>query len=207
MGTNGGYIETKNQLGERNAYLGTVNATNGGLSSVLALYNNSGTPYVSAGIRGDTGEVWGKDKSFIIPHPNNENLMIRYTALEGPEAAIYTRGTIDLVSGNAYVSLPEHFAVMANPSSITVSLTPRAAESKGVAAVEISGQGFRVVELFQGTGNYAVDYLIHALRSGYENREVYLSRTRKNQALSFTPEGKTPTESFEDYLPTEAQRQ
>ena len=132
--------------------------------------------------------------------------MIRYTALEGPEAAIYARGTINLVSGNAYVSLPEHFAAMANPSSITVSLTPRAAESKGVAAVEVTGQGFRVVELFQGTGNYSVDYLVHAIRNGYENQEVYLSRTSANQALSFTAEGKTPSESFEDYLPTGAQK-
>lgn len=158
-----------------------------------------------AGINGNTGDVWGRTKSFIVPHPKNEALMIRYTALEGPEAAIYARGMINLVSGNAYVSLLEHFVAMANPSSITVSLTPRAAESKGVAAVEVTGQGFRVVELFQGTGSYSVDYLVHALRSGYENQEVYLSRSKVSQALSFTPEGKAPSESFEDYSPTDIQ--
>jgi hypothetical protein len=177
------------------------------LSGGIWVSDNHATPVYSAGINGRTGDVWGRTKSFIVPHPQNENLMIRYTALEGPEAAMYTRGTINLASGNAYVSLPEHFAVMANPSSITVSLTPRAAESKGVAAVEVTGQGFRVVELFQGTGNYSVDYLVHALRSGYENQDVYLSRTRENQALSFTADGKVPSESFEDYLPSSAPRQ
>lgn len=172
------------------------------LSGGIWVSDNHTTPVYSAGINGRTGDVWGRTKSFIVPHPQNENLMIRYTALEGPEAAIYTRGTISLVSGNAYVSLPEHFAAMANPSSVTVTLTPRAAESKGVAAIEVTGQGFRIVELFQGTGSYLVDYLVHALRSGYENQEVYLSRARASQA--FTPDGKTPSESFEDYLPVDA---
>jgi hypothetical protein len=67
--TEGGIIETRNYLGGRNTYLGTVNAAAGGLSGTLALYNNEGNPYESAGINGKTGDVWGQSKSFIVPHP------------------------------------------------------------------------------------------------------------------------------------------
>ena len=170
-----------------------------GISGGINVFDNSQQHGPSAGIDGRIGDVWGRTKSFIVPHPKDENLMIRYTALEGPEAAIYARGTVNLVSGQAYVTLPEHFSVMANAPSITVSLTPRAAESKGVAAVEVTGQGFKVVELFQGTGDYSVDYLVHALRSGFENRAVYLSKTKPEQASS-SPDGAAPIETFEDYL-------
>lgn len=177
-------------------------STVGNYSGGIWVSDNTGQPVYSAGINGSNGDVWGRTKSFIVPHPKDENLMIRYTALEGPEAAIYTRGTVNLVSGQAYVTLPEHFSVMANAPSITVSLTPRAAESKGVAAVEVTGQGFRVVELFQGTGDYSVDYLVHALRSGFENHQVYLPRTRPEQASSSSPNGTDSSETFEDYLPS-----
>ena len=76
--------------------------------------------------------------------------MIRYTSIEGPEAAIYLRGKMRLVGGRANVEFPDHFKAMAVPSSITVSLTPRSLDSNGLAAVEVSASGMQVGELAKG---------------------------------------------------------
>ena len=100
--------------------------------------------------------------------------MIQYASLEGPEAAIYVRGTAELVDGSAYVEFPEHFSAMAVPSSITVTLTPRSTASLGLAAVDIRADGIEVGELGSGMGSYSFDYLVHAVRKGFEDYEVYL---------------------------------
>ncbi len=100
--------------------------------------------------------------------------MIQYASLEDPEAAMYLRGTAELVNGSAYVEFPDHFSAMAVPSSITVTLTPRSARSMGLAAVEVTGDGVEVSELAGGAGNYSFDYLVHSVRKGFEDHKVYL---------------------------------
>ena len=84
------------------------------------MFNSSGTP--TAGMGGDSGNAYGITKSFIVPDPTNSDRKIKYTSLEGPEAAIYFRGTTTLASGITYVQFPDHFAAMAVPSSITVTV-------------------------------------------------------------------------------------
>ena len=112
----------------------------------------------------------------IVDDPNNSSRMIKYTSLEGPEAAIYVRGTANLVSGQGQIEFPDHFSVMAVPSSITVSLTPRSASSMGLAAVSVSSQGIDVAELGGGTNSYSFDYVAYAVRKGFEDFEVYLTQ-------------------------------
>ena len=199
----GGYLEI---VGE---YLGpavrlSTQVNDGGGSAVF--FNGANEP--KAGIRGDTGEVWGAWKSFIVPHPNNEDVMIRYTALEGPTPDMYIRGSVVLSAGRATVEFPEHFAALANPENITISLTPWSADSLGVAVDYSDQKGFQIVELHQGAGEYRVDYVVHALRAGYEDYGVYLSRydtassTTKSVVLS-GEQGEVeiaPRESFLDYL-------
>ena len=102
--------------------------------------------------------------------------MIKYTSVEGPEAAIYVRGTANLVSGQGHIEFPDHFSVMAVPSSITVSLTPRSASSMGLAAVSVSSQGIDVAELGKGANSYSFDYVAYAVRKGFEDYEVYLTQ-------------------------------
>ncbi len=116
------------------------------------------------------GLVFGITKSFRVPDPNNPERMIRYTSVEGPEAAIYTRGTAELVRGHTYVEFPEHFAAMAAPNTVTVTLTPRSAESLGLAAVDVTTAGFEVAELLRGSGSYDFDFVAYAVRKGFEER-------------------------------------
>ncbi len=106
--------------------------------------------------------------------------MIRYTSVEGPEAAIYIRGTLELVDGHAHIQFPDHFSSLAVPSSITATLTPRSALSKGLAVVDTGPNGIEVMELSGGTGNYSFDYLVHAVRKGFEDYQVYVPKDQVN---------------------------
>ncbi len=157
------------------------NRSTGGLVSV---FNSSGD--ATAGMGGDSGLVFGTTKSFIIPDPNRSDRMIHYTSLEGPEAAIYVRGTATLASGEAYIEFPEHFTAMAVPSSITVTLTPRSAISMGLAAVDVTADGIGVDYLAGWTNTYSFDYVAYAVRKGDENYQVYLSKEKAKQLTGAT---------------------
>ncbi len=154
------------------------------LGGRLEVYNSFGTQ--TAGLNGDTGLVFGSLKSFIVDDPNNSSRKIKYTSLEGPEAAIYVRGTANLVSGRAYIGFPDHFSAMAVQSSITVTLTPRSARSMGLAAVSVSSQGIEVAELGGGRNSYTFDYVAHAVRKGYEDYEVYLTKEQASELTGQT---------------------
>ncbi len=174
--------------------IGTSNSGSGGIWTVG--YNGSDNVYIShadqypdegaiflfdengdqnMGLYGN-GDFWALgEKSFIVPDPQDATRRIKYTCLEGPEAAMYVRGTASLVDGRAVIDLPEHFVSLADESSITVSLTPRSFDSKGLAAGEVNSGRVEVGELFGGKGNYRFDYVVYAVRNGYENYQVYIN--------------------------------
>lgn len=123
----------------------------------------------------DKGVVYGDVKSFRVPNPNQPGTDIVYASLEGPEAAAYIRGTAHLVNGRATITFPDHFKAVATLPGMTVQLTPNSADSLGLAVVSKSLDGVEVRELMQGTGSYDFDYLVTAVRQGYENYEVIRS--------------------------------
>ena len=176
---NGGAFILNDAGGNRKVYLGVSN--NGGLVGVS---NAIGT--LTAGMNGSTGQVFGNSKSFIVADPSDSRRMIKYTSVEGPEAAIYVRGTATLTSGKAYIGFPEHFAAMAVQSSITVTLTPRSAISMGLAAVDVTANGIGVAGLAGGTNSYSFDYVAYAVRKGFENYQVYLSKEEAQQLTGTT---------------------
>jgi hypothetical protein len=114
----------------------------------------------------------GGIKSFRMPHPNKPDKQIVYACIEGPEAAAYERGTVTLVNGEAEVTFSETFEIVANPETLTVMALPRSADSKGLAVIENSAQGFKIKELGGGTGNYQVYWEAKAVRKGWEDFEV-----------------------------------
>ena len=156
--TNNGGLWLK-ESGSSRVYL--YCASNDG-HGVLALTNGSGSTTVY--LDGSDGT-----KSFVTEHPNDENKSIVYACLEGPEAAAYTRGTIDLVNGEVWVSFEEHFSLIINSNTMTVQITPLSAESNGLAVTEKNQNGFRIKELNNGKGNYKVDYFVQAVRKGHED--------------------------------------
>ncbi|MEL6650085.1 MAG: hypothetical protein AAFQ87_04685, partial [Bacteroidota bacterium] len=106
---------------------------------------------------------------FVMDHPLDPNKEIVYACIEGPEAAAYERGTIRLVNGEAEVQFSEPFTLLANAGTMTFVLTPRSANSLGLAAIEATETGFIIKELQQGNGSYEVDWEVKAVRKGFED--------------------------------------
>ena len=142
---------------------------NGGFA--VCDYNSSEQAGLYVDKWGD-GIIWGDTKSFRMKHPIDSTKEIWYACVEGPEAAAYIRGTSKLTNGKALVVFPEHFNLVKGNNSYTVILTPISGKSKGLA-VEIKNlDGFEVLELFNGDGNYEFDWEVKAVRINHENYQV-----------------------------------
>lgn len=164
----GGAVMLQTPAGDTRAMMG-IDAGNNGY---LQIYDNTNT--LKAGIRmnGGIGEVFGDAKNFRMDHPEDPRKEIWYASLEGPEAAAYVRGTGTLADGTGEVTFPEHFQLVANAQSMTVMLTPLSGQSKGLAVVEKTASGFRVVELLEGQGNYRFDWEVKCVRQGFEDFSI-----------------------------------
>lgn len=172
--TNEGFLTLRGPNGNLNMLLGSLSgaADNG----FLGVYDAEGT--IQAGVFVNAqgmGEVFGDVKNFAVDHPNRPGTKLIYASLEGPEVAIYHRGVAHIEHGRGVIELPEHFVALANAESITVQLTPRSFDSKGVAFGELRGGSIEVRELAGGQGSYDVHFVVHAVRRGYENRNPLVS--------------------------------
>ncbi len=167
-----GVVETLGANGSLNARMTwTSGYPNHG---AVGVYDSSGT--AKAGIyvnsNGD-GVLFTTQKSFREPDPDDPTRDIWYGCIEGPELAMYVRGTARLVNGRARIELPDHFRKLADEQGMTVQLTPRSAESRGLAAVRVSLDGIEVVELLNGRGNYEFDWEVKAVRKDHRDFRVY----------------------------------
>ncbi len=148
-----------------------------------AIYVADAKSTTKAGIHIDAsgrGVLFADIKNFVTDHPTEPGKEIVYASLEGPEAAIYKRGTTRLINGEATIEFPKHFSVMLARQDMTVVLTPLSAESKGLAVIEKNVNGIKVKELHQSKGNYEFDWEVKGVRKGYEDFEVVRD---KNQVL------------------------
>jgi hypothetical protein len=172
--TDNGFLTLRGPNGNLNLLLGSLSgaADNG----FLGVYDADGT--IQAGVFVNAqgqGEVFGDVKNFAVDHPRRPGTKLVYASLEGPEVAIYHRGSVRLERGRGAIELPEHFVALANADSITVQLTPRSFDSKGVGFGELQGNSIEIRELDGGRGSYDVHYVVHAVRRGYEDRSPVVS--------------------------------
>ncbi|MEL7533239.1 MAG: hypothetical protein AAFN10_18145 [Bacteroidota bacterium] len=197
-GLNNGVLALYNSLGEERAGLRSqlngideygsfvLYGANGTLNHAMSVISSNGRSRGAQSWRDDLGaaqvEVYINNnnqgvieadvKNFVMDHPLDPNKEIVYACIEGPEAAAYERGTIQLVNGEAEVNFSESFSLLANPSTMTFVLTPRSASSMGLAAIEATATGFKIKELQQGNGSYEVDWEVKAVRNGFEDYQV-----------------------------------
>ena len=115
------------------------------------------------------GQIFADVKNFRMDHPRDPGKEIWYASLEGPEAGAYERGTDSLKDGEVFIPYSEHFQLVINPSTTTVTLTPLYTDTYGLAVIEKNELGFKVKELKNGTGNFKFDYYITGVRKGYED--------------------------------------
>jgi hypothetical protein len=143
--------------------LGEIVADSTTQGGILTLFDAAGTPTIV--LDGATGVITKVGlNGFLIAHPKNAQQEILYASLEGPEAGIYTRGTARLQNGRAVVRLPEHFAAVARPGSLTVQLTPHVTNTRGLAILEKAVDAITVGELGNGRGTFAFDFVVNAER-------------------------------------------
>ncbi len=170
-----GVIETRGSNGSRNVtisfeagypYRGRVAVADGnGIEQAGIAVADDGT--------GVVGVVWGDYKLFRVPDPEDPARDIVYACIEGPEVAMYVRGTARLVNGRARIELPDHFRKLADEQGMTVQLTPLSSDSKGLCVVRKGLDGIEVVELFNGRGNYSFDWRVEAVRKEHRGFRVY----------------------------------
>jgi len=170
-----GFIATHGPNGQTNVRLSAlVNNPNNGFISV-----DDDRGMAQAGLfvnANGEGIVFGDMKNFAVEHPTRPGATIMYTSLEGPEAAIYHRGRVQLSKGRATIELPEHFVALADADSITVQLTPGSLSSKGLAFNTIDNGRIEIGELQHGAGSYDVHFVVHAVRKGHEDFRPVLSK-------------------------------
>ena len=93
-----------------NYYIGPTGPSGVGIPGVTGATGATG-PQGQRGPsqRGPAGPPGPSDKSFIIPHPTNEDNYLVHVCLEGPEGGIYYKGIGKITEGNSTtISLPEY---------------------------------------------------------------------------------------------------
>jgi len=99
-----------------NFFIGNVNITGGTLrDSPLSNCTGTSCAWTSSTIN---KQGW---KGFDIKHPNKKGHRLRHVCIEGPEAAVYIRGTL---KDSNFIDLPEYWKGLIDPESISVTLTP-----------------------------------------------------------------------------------
>lgn len=178
-----GHVELQNPAGFGPNVRVTSVATNANKGAV-GIYS-SGTIKAQMFVDGsNNGVVSANIKNFRMDHPKDPEKEIWYACIEGPEAAAYERGTARLSAGACRIQFSEHFENVINPQSMTVILTPLSADSKGLAVVEKTPEGFLVKEMFQGSGDYQFDWEVKAVRKGFED---YKPVRTKKEMEAFLP--------------------
>ncbi len=170
------------------------------LAALTTPANNSSAGFVSvfnsnveiAGINGGTGIVFGTAKSFVQPHPEDPTKEIQYVSLEGPEHGVYFRGTARLVDGEAVLSTPESFRLVAREEGLTVSLTPLG-QSRGLFVARKGLHEIVVRENEGGNGDVAFDFLVMGVRAAMPEHVAIHENTHFAPRPGTTlPEGSLP---------------
>ena len=118
-----------------------------------------------------TGDITASGvKNFAVPDPADSQRAIYFTALEGPEAGTYFRGTAKLKEGEAVIELPGYFARVTEPERLTVQLTLLG--HWGQIYVAEKSLERLVIRAAPGTPDLELDFLVQGVRKGYLDYEV-----------------------------------
>ena len=160
----------------------TINTLDGGENSGAVVGYDQGNPeWFIFSDQGNSQLIIDQVNTTTQLKDSDDDTQIVYSMLSGPESAAYERGTGQLINGEGIVICSDHFGQVADPSSMTVTITPLSADSKGIAVIEKTSQGFKVKELHGGTGNYSFDYMVMCKRSSYKNHKVYQKMPNSNE--------------------------
>jgi len=130
-------------------------------------------------------------KFFVEPHPTDASKVIRFVALEGPEAGTYFRGSSHTVRGRAEIDVPESFRIVTDEEGLTVQLTP-VGELVQLAVVDKSLNKVTV----RSSRDVAFDYEVKGVRRAFKNHQAVEDGA---EFIPSSPEARLPV-----FLPEEA---
>jgi hypothetical protein len=154
-----GVLGLSKQWGVGGVALKASDPTQSEASGYLGFNAGSGTYYgvYSAGNFGGSGA-----KYFVEPHPHDASKVIRYIALEGPEAGTYFRGTARTHGREAIIEVPESFRLVTEPDGITVQLTPIG----DLVTLAVVSQDLNQI-VVKSSGDVRFHYQVNGIRHGF----------------------------------------
>jgi Concanavalin A-like lectin/glucanases superfamily len=108
------------------------------------------------------GKFYAYEKWFRIPHPVLPGRDLVHGCLEGPENAVYYRGTARLEDGRATVHLPDYFEALTRPEGRTVQLTARGREPFALSHDGVADGAFQA---FGAKADGEFDWEVRAVRA------------------------------------------
>ncbi|GHO90558.1 hypothetical protein KSF_006060 [Reticulibacter mediterranei] len=140
----------------------------GAAGGVLAVNTGDVMAWASYGVV-VKGNLWARNKYFLIDHPTKPDHSLIHACLEGPESAVYYRGEARLEHGRAAIHLPEYFEALTRQEGRTVILTPKGREPFLLSYEEIVDGVLRVY----GTCSYGTfSWEVKAVRADVERLQV-----------------------------------
>jgi hypothetical protein len=132
-------------------------------------------------------------KPFVEPHPTDPTKVIRYVALEGPEAGTYFRGKAVVKDGVATIEVPESFRIVTDTEGLTVHVTAVGRASQTwVESADLN----RIV--IGATPDVQINYIVHGVRKAYKDWQVIANN------VEYVP--MSPTATMPAVLSDEAKR-
>ena len=132
---------------------GDVTVNNGNIHSTNLL----GCTGQGVALSGSTINTQGW-KGFDIKHPNKDKHRLRHVCVEGPEAAVYTRGRV--CNGKNVIDLPEYWSGLVDFETLTVQLTSIGSH-QNVIVKRISPMERKIY--LQAQGGMPVDAFYHIM--------------------------------------------
>jgi hypothetical protein len=164
------------------AVVGRAYTTGGVLSGLGTLGENAGTTtygvHGTAGTSGTTnwavyasGNMGASGaKPFVEPHPTQAGVVIRYVALEGPEAGTYFRGRGRFVGREAVIEVPEDFRLVTDGEGLTIQVTPIG----DLSQVAVVSMGLDTIEL-KSSRDVEFFYHVNGVRKTFKDWKVMVS--------------------------------
>jgi hypothetical protein len=132
-------------------------------------------------------------KFFVEPHPSDPSKVIRYVALEGPEAGTYFRGTARTAGGWATIEVPESFRIVTDEDGLTVQLTVVG----GPGSIWVASQDLKSI-LVRASRDTVFHYHVYGVRRAFRSFEPIVT------GREFVPTA--ASDRLPDALPEEARK-
>jgi hypothetical protein len=141
--------------------------------------------------QGDFGGTGAK--YFVEPHPTDPTKVIKYVALEGPEAGTYFRGRARFEGRTATIDVPENFRLVTDPEGLSIQVTPIG----GFASVYVEYLGLNQI-VVRSTKDVEFYYTVNGVRKAFKDFQPIA------EGSEFQPE--RADESIPAYLTSEARK-